>query len=244
MLKKIFAIVVLSVLLLSVFSVVSFAENEVLLSIHDEEVYAGDSFTADLFISDNSNMSGAVIDIFYDKTKLEFVSATSGAILNENANISIKNIDGKNPSVRFTYLDPSSSVISSGIIAKIEFKVLDGAIGATELKISVPNAGDFVTKDLDRIIYSVKNGNIKIINTSNEEVNSVSNETASDLKETASQSGTQMISAEPATSNPIDNNEKNQRNNAVPYIIASVGAVLVISAVLYVVITKKGKKKK
>ena len=59
--KKIISIfLTLTVLLLS-FSVSAFATDPVTLSIQDEKVYAGDIFTVNVFISDNSQVSGALL---------------------------------------------------------------------------------------------------------------------------------------------------------------------------------------
>ena len=54
----------LIVLILS-FSVSAFAQEPVTISLQNEKVYAGDTFTVNVFISDNSMVSGAVIDINY-----------------------------------------------------------------------------------------------------------------------------------------------------------------------------------
>ena len=90
--KKIISFSLAFVMIFTIFSVISFATEKVKLSIKNETVYAGDEFTVSLFISDNSKMSGAVIDVFYDEGALEYVSSKQGAILDEYANISIKNI--------------------------------------------------------------------------------------------------------------------------------------------------------
>ena len=91
--KKILSIIISVLIILLSFSIISFASDTVTLSLQNETVYAGDEFTVNLFISDNSKVSGAVIDINYDKSKLEFVSAKEGAILDTKASISIRNIN-------------------------------------------------------------------------------------------------------------------------------------------------------
>ena len=91
--KKLISLILAILMLVPLFSISVFAENKVELSLTDETVYAGEEFKLNLFISDNSKMSGAVIDVNYDNTMLEFVSATQGTILDNTANVNIKNID-------------------------------------------------------------------------------------------------------------------------------------------------------
>lgn len=232
MIKKTLSIILAFFMLLIPLTVISFAENTVTLKIPDEKVYAGEDFTLNLFISDNSKMSGAVIDISYDKTKLRFVSAENGGILNENANISIRNIDGDKPYVRFTYLDPSSEITSSGVIAKLKFKALDNAAGKTELLISVPNAGDFVTKDLDRIPYEAKNGVVEIIN-----MNVSDTET-----ETVSVTETETVSETESTTEPVTEQtpEKPDEGNNIWLVAFAVAISLaVIGTAVFAVVKSK-----
>lgn len=165
MCKKIFAVILMMIMLLSSFSVASLAAENVTFSLPDEKVYAGEEFTVSLSVSGNSKISGAVIDISYDKNTLEFISADFGSILNGSANKNVKNIDGEKAFVRFTYLDPSSSLTASGVILKLRFKARDNASGDTFLKLSVPNAGDLVTGDLVRLSYKAVGGKLNIINT-------------------------------------------------------------------------------
>ena len=90
-------------------------------------VAVGDEFEVKLFISDNAQLGGAVIDLQYDADKLEFVSGEKGAIIDKSAMVSIKKTSYEY--VRFTYLSPSSVVTSEGILFSVKFKALPNAEG-------------------------------------------------------------------------------------------------------------------
>ncbi len=238
--KKILSLVLTFLMLISLLSVSAFAESEVKLSLTSETVYAGEEFTLNLFISDNSKMSGAVIDVSYDKNMLEFVSAEQGAILDNSANISIKNIDGKNAKVRFTYLAPNSSVTSEGVIMSITFKALANATGNTDLTITIPNAADFVTQDLERISYEVSNSVVKIINTTYEEQ---SDDDTSSITEDMSQSTSEDTQSTTEKSNVSGDNTQNndESDNTLIIVLLVVGLLFITVGVVMLVQSKKKK---
>lgn len=250
--KKIFSTILAVIMLLNVLIFACAAANTVELRLTSEKVYAGDEFNLNLFISDNSQMSGAVIDLLYDRDKLEYISAEPGAILDENANISIKNISGNNPSVRFTYLAPSSSVTSAGVILTVKFKALSNASGTTQIKISIPNAGDFVSSNLENISYTAVNSTVEIIGTGS------TAEPAS--KETASEEDTESQSVEETESNtetptqtevtgispelPTQNGDSVKTGSIISWVSVAIFAVLAIIAAAVVFIILKSRKNK
>lgn len=227
-------------ILLSLLSMSVFAENKVKLSLTNETVYAGEEFKVNLFISDNSKMSAAVIDIKYDDKMIEYVSATQGAILDVNANISIKNIVGDSSKVRFTYLSPSSSVTSEGVLMSITFKARENATGNTDLSISIPSAGDFVTQDLQNIPYQVNGSVVKIINTTlNEQNEDVPPSTSNEVSEQLSEDD-----AESTTKQENDNvNEPNDDNNdnTLIVILLVLGIGFITAGAVMLIKTKKNK---
>lgn len=239
--KKAISLIFTFLILVSAFSISAFAESKTTLSLTSETVYAGEEFTLNLFISDNSKMSGAVIDINYDKNMLEYVSAEQGGILDESANISIKNIDGETAKVRFTYLAPASSVTSEGVIMSITFKALSNATGNADLTITIPNAGDFVTQDLERISYEVSNSVVKIINTTYVEQ---SDEDTSSTTENASQS-TEIDSSQSTTEQQInidtDNTDNDNGDNTLIVVLLVVGLLFITVGVIILVQSKKKK---
>ncbi len=237
--KKIISVFLATFMLIFLLSFSVFAENKVNLTLTSETVYAGAEFKLNLFISDNSKMSGAVIDVNYDKDMLKFVKAEQGAILDSSANISIKNFDGENAKVRFTYLAPDSSVTSEGVIMTITFKALENATGNTDLKITIPNAADFVTQDLKNISYEVKNSVVKIINTTYEEQSEdISSSTADGTSQPTdkdTQSTTEKVNN--------DKNAENDKNNGDTLIVVLlvVGLLFITVGVVMLVQSKKKK---
>lgn len=236
--KKVFSIFLAIMLIASVFSISCFAENPVKLQLNSETdtVYAGDEFTVKLMISDNSKMSGAAIDINYDKNKLEYVSGSFGGILDDSATKSIKNISGNKSKVRFTYLAPSSSVTSQGVLVTVKFKALENASGKTDLTISVPNPGDFVSQDLTRLSYTVENAKINIIGSATE-IESISQ----------SETETQPIESSTAetTTKPVENNDTDDdKDMSKTIIVVVVAGVAILLAVVLLTRKPKSKKKK
>lgn len=234
--KKIFSIILTVVLIASVFCIPCFADNPVKLSLNSEtnSVYAGDEFIVKLMISDNSKMSGAAIDINYDKTKLEYISGSFGGILDDSATKSVKNINGDKAKVRFTYLSPSSSVTSQGVLVTVKFKALENASGKTELTVTVPNPGDFVAQDLTRLSYTVENAKITIIGSPTETESVSQSETETQPVESSSTETT----TKPVVNDDADDDE--DINKTIMVVVIAGVAILFAVALL----TRKPKSKK
>lgn len=238
--KKIISVFLAVLTLISVFLTIPvFAKSTVELKLTDATVYAGDEFEIKLFISDNSQLSGAVIDLQYDASKLEFVSGEKGQIVDESAMVSINTTSKQsiNKSVRFTYLSPNSAVTSDGILFSVNFKALPNAEGESDIKISIPSAGDFVNGDAEKLAYTIKNATVKIINTtveSTDETESTSDESVTDIIESTS-----SISESSTTDNNTDND--NNENNYVKIVIGLfvAGSVIIIGVIAYLIIKKK-----
>ncbi len=239
--KKLLSFFLTLILIFSVLSISCFADNPVKLTLDSETdtVYAGDEFVVKLMISDNSKMSGAAIDINYDKNQLEYVSGTFGGILDSSATKSLKNLNGDKSKVRFTYLAPSSAVTSQGVLITLKFKALENAHGESELTISIPNPGDFVSQDLSRLSYTVENTRISIKN------NTVETESVTEA-ETESQSveiTTEIASTVENVQN-VDDGDSENTNKIIFAVVIFGAAILVIVVLLVRQPTSKKKKGK
>lgn len=211
------------------------AKSTVELKVTDTTVYAGDEFELKVFISDNSKLSGAVIDLEYDALKLEYVSAEKGAIIDEDAMISIKNTPNN---VRFTYLSPDYAITSEGILFTVKFKALENAEGESSVKIIIPSAGDFVSENLEKLPYTVKNSTVKIIN--NTVVNTESTTESTSVENTDLPSNQDDKStAENTTDNNQSNNDGNGDNVKIVIGLVVAGLILILGAVIYLIISKK-----
>ena len=233
--KKILSIIISSLIILMSLSITCFATDTVTLSLQNETVYAGDEFTVNLFVSDNSKISGAVIDINYDKSKLEFVSAKEGAILDTKATISIRNINKDTSYVRFAYMTADSSITSEGILFSVTFKVHESAFGKTDLKITIPSPADFVSDSLEKIPYTVRNSSITILNDipteSTSETETESTEIFSeDLSETESQT---------MTNKENNDNSDKDNDNVLTIVLALVGIAFICFGIAVTVKKKR-----
>ncbi len=235
--KRLISIILTFTVLLLSLSCIAFAENSAEISIQDESVYAGDEFTVNVFISDNSQLSGAVIDVNYDDEMLEFVSAKEGGILDTKANISLRHLKNDNSYVRFTYMSASSSILTKGILFSITFKVKETAKDKTELKITVPNAADFVNSNLEKIPYTVDNSEITILNNISIEP-SIEESTNESLVEIES---TENIQSETITDEIVEDNDKKDGNDILLMIVLLlIGVALICFGVVLAI--KKNKK--
>ena len=233
----------ISVILTVIFIALNFitpvmAKNVVELELTDATVYAGDEFEVNVFISDNSKLSGAVIDMQYDTEKLEYISAEQGAIIDENAMVSIKN-NTVNKIIKFTYMAPDSSITSEGILFTVNFKALPNAEGKSEIKISIPNAGDFVNADLDKLDYTVKNSTIKIINTTYESTEPINESSSTETDLTISE--TTDITEAPTGENHKENDSDNENLKLVIGLFTA-GGIIILGVIIYLVVSKRKKR--
>lgn len=238
--KKITSVFMCVLLLLSL-SIIAFAKNPVELTLTNATVYAGDEFELKLYISDNSQMSGAVIDINYDSAVLEFVSAEAGAILDSEATASIKNFNtDKSSYVRFTYMAPSSSVTAEGILLSVRFKALETAYGESSVSISIPYEKDFVDSKLETIEYKVNNSKVEIMN---DDVSGNLSNTEEFSSSVDDESNSSVSYSESTSENAEDNT--NENNNTFKLIIGLIvaGAVILVGVATYIVYEKNKKRR-
>ncbi len=236
------ALLVILILFSMFFSVPVFAKAPVELKLTNATVYADDEFEIKVFISDNSQLSGAVIDLQYDASQLEFVSGNKGAIIDESAMVSINNFFEKSSYnyIRFTYLSPSNAIVSEGILFSVKFKALPNAEGETSIKISIPSAGDFVNTEAEKLAYTVEDSTVRIIN---ETVNSTT-----EIESTTDESVTNIVDltsgiSESSTNNAnidVDNNKNDYIKIVIGLFVA--GGIIVIGVAVYLIIIRKKKR--
>ena len=181
-------------------------------------------------------VSGAVIDINYDKEKLEFISAKEGGILDTKANISIRNIKNEKSYVRFTYMSGSSAIDSEGILFSVTFKALETSKGQTNLEITVPNPADFVNSSLEKLEYKTENAEIVVLhNISIETTESTTAETTTNEEKTEQ---TETDSTEPIITIGTEDNE-NDNTKTLLIVLLLVGVALILIGTAFVIKKKK-----
>lgn len=212
------------------------AKSTVELKLTDTTVYAGDEFELKVFISDNSKLSGAVIDLEYDASMLVFVSGQKGAIVDDNAMVSVKNTSNK---VRFTYLSPNSSVTSEGTLFTVKFKALENADGQSSVKILIPSAGDFVSDNLAKLPYTVKNSTVKIINNTAVNSDSTTESTTDDATTPTLEQDNDSTTDGTTINNQSKDKDINTDNIKIVIGLLIAGAVLIVGVIAYLIISRK-----
>ncbi len=228
------------VLITTIFVTPTFAKNNIELKLSNATIYAGDKFELKLFISDNSQLSGAVIDIEYDNSMLEFLSVEKGGIVDEGAMVSIKAIS--NNKVRFTYLSPDSSITSEGVLLTVEFKAIENAAGQTDVKILIPSAGDFVNSSAEKLAYSVENSIVKIINTTTEKIEATENVTIEESTSETVTSTTLENTTNNANNTNNDGADINNDNIKIVVSLFAIGGLIILSVIVYLIANNKKKR--
>lgn len=260
--KKITSIL-LVLFMLSFSALPSFAAKSVEFSASDNEVFAGDEFSVDIFISDYSQLKSAVLYVQYDEKSVKFINLSVGAIVTESSKaVSYKNINNAgNSYVQIEYKDSSGSLSSAGKFLSLTFVASDNAVGETDIKISA--SGNIITTAAGSVTPEINNGKVNIIN----------NNPVNDLKpsalpeESSSDVPTDSLSpssTENTAQNLTEGSEKNESKSSVAaddtnkadsdnknsndYLIIAVAVILVVFFAVIIVLsnnkTEKSKKRK
>lgn len=145
-------------------AVPSYAAKSVKFTASDCEVFTGDEFTVDIFISDYSLLKSATLLVEYDKKAMQFLNLNIGAIVTAGSNaVSYKDVNNANKSyVQIDYKDSSASLSTAGKFLSLTFVANDTAAGGTTVKLSV--RGNKITVSSGSVTPEFKNGKINIIN--------------------------------------------------------------------------------
>lgn len=260
--KKIISLLFV-VIILIVLSMPSFAANEVMFSASDCEVFAGDEFTVDIFISDNSLLSSATILVQYNEKNLQFLDLSVGYIVEAGEKaVTYKNVKSNNGNsyVQIDYADYSATLTSAGKFLSLTFAANDNAVGKTEIKL-VASGGKFTSAN-GAFTPKFKNGKINIINntpvtnaTSNP-ANVTENTTvgASETVSTEASSTSSITTSEEslaATEPNTNGNNSKEETDSTDKLIIGVAVITVFAVAIFVIATnnsqkptKKRKKKK
>ncbi len=251
---------IISVLLVLVISAMctmpSFAEKNVKFTVSDSEVFAGDEFTLDIFVSDYSQLKSATLLLEYDKDAMQFLDLNVGPIVTAGSNaVSFKDVkNGSKSYIQIDYNDSSASLSSAGKFLSLTFVAGDTAVGEKNIKLSV--SGNKITAKTGSVTPEFKNGKIKIIN--NNPVTDTKTEPSSEYS-TASESytpentenvqNTVQNTVENPSENKTENSSADKNNNKEKtnkrIIVGSVvTAIIVIAAMLCEMKGNKGKRKK
>lgn len=247
---KKFISILLTLFMLILAAVPSFAAKTVTFTASDSEVFAGDEFTVDIFVSDYSRLKSATLIIEYDEKAVQFLDLNIGAIVTAGSNaVSFKDVKNSGKSyIQIDYKDSYASLSSAGKLLSLTFVANDSAIGKTDIKLSV--SGNQITVASGSVTPEFKNGQINIIN--NEPVSSSkpvpSSEESSSSEPTVSedmsnaQNAVQNSAESPSqnvNSNSASDKKKDKDNNNTYLIIAA--AVITVVVIIAVMLDPNGK---
>lgn len=260
--KKITSI--LLVLFMFAFSALpSFAEKSIELSVSDNEVFAGDEFTVDIFISDYSQLKTATLIVEYDEKAVKFINLSVGAIVTAGSKaVTYKNINNAgNSYVQIEYKDSSGSLSSAGKFLSLTFVASDNAVGEIDIKLSA--SGNKISTVTGSVTPELKNGKVNIINnnpvvtekTSTEPEESSSDiptdsDTSSSTESTVQDVTESSAQIESSSSTTAENTNKDDADNEKrnDYLIIAVAVILAVLVAVIIVLnsnkTAKTKKRK
>lgn len=238
----------------TVLALPSFAAKSIKFTVSDSEVFAGDEFTVDIFISDYSQLKSATLLVEYDKNAMQFLDLNVGSIVTAGSDaVSFKDVQNSSKSyIQIDYNDSSASLSTAGKFVSITFVASDTAVGEKDIMLSV--SGNKAISKTGTVTPEFDNGKINIIN--NNPVTE-SNTESSSVESTASESSvsentenvqnTSQNITENSTKNIDENSsaDKNDEESQKRIIIGSVvTAIIVIAAILFETKCNKGKHKK
>lgn len=247
--KKITALF-LAALIIFAFSFNVFAAKTVTFTTYNAEVFAGDEFSVDIFVSDNSLIKTATLIVSYDERQVTFLDLNVGAIAASGSDaVSFKDVKGTagDSFVQIEYNDSSASLSSAGKLFSLTFAANDSAKGQTNIKLSVK--GDKIDTLSGAVTPKFNNSEINIINNSvspSSETTPPTEESSSDVSESAQESSTQnaaQSTTEPTTQNSQNDGGKNEKKSSSAAVFAAL-AVIAVVAVLLVSFDLNGKNKK
>lgn len=234
----------------------SFAAQSIKFTVSDSEVFAGDEFTVDIFISDYSQLKSATLLVEYDKNSMQFLDLNVGAIVTAGSNaVSFKDVqNGSKSYIQIDYNDSSASLSSAGKFISLTFVAGDTAVGEKDVKLSV--SGNKVTVKTGTVTPEFKNGKIKIINnnpvtdskTEPSSVESTASEASAPENTENVQNTPQNTSKNPSENktenSSADKNNNKEKTNKRIIIGSVVTAIIVIAAMLFETKGNKGRRKK
>lgn len=247
---KKFISILLTFFMLILATVPSFAAKNVTFTASDSEVFAGDEFTVDIFISDNALLKSAMLIVEYDAKAMQFLDLNIGAIVTAGTRaVSFQNVneDSGNSYVQIEYKDSSASLSSAGKFLSLTFVANDTAIGETTVKLSA--SGNKISVSSGSVTPDFKNSKINIINNvivTDSDPSTSAEESSSDISESSEPSvstqGTAPSAAVESSSQNISSNTpvtKDKEKSNTPIFIAV--AIIVAVVILLVLFDSNGK---
>lgn len=250
--KKIIS-VFLVLIISAIFVFPSFAAQNIEFIAYGSEVFAGDEFVVDIFISDNSELKTATLLVEYDKNAMHFLDLNIGAIVPAGSDIiSFKDVqNGGKSYIQIDYNDSTSSLSTTGKFVSLIFMANDTAIGENDIKLSASN--NQITTKSGVITPQFENCKIKIINnnptadsatvTSSEESTATESSVA-DITENNQNANQNVTEEQSGNTSDASSAEKTKKGNVRLAIAAVAAGIIVVAAMLFETKNKRNHKKR
>ncbi|MDR1564997.1 MAG: cell wall-binding repeat-containing protein [Oscillospiraceae bacterium] len=172
MIRKIISLAVAAMLLLSVITVFpALAAEKPTITVSEERATPMDNVAVTLDISNNADISGLILELSYDTTKLQLKSVEDGVVFDEGNFTPGPLQPPINLPYRLVWNDSFGSTQKNGTLVTLNFIVLaDAVLGLTPITIEVKQTID-ADLNLNKVVFEVENGSITIANKGTEHEN-------------------------------------------------------------------------
>lgn len=215
--SQILAIFIAVVLLLSTFCILpASAASSVTYTASSVSGKKGDTVTVNVSVSGGSKLWGCKLSLFYDSSKLQYVSHSKGALYSAG---SITHLSG-NSEISFAGQVDTSKVANGGVIYSVKFKILASS-GSSTVTMKAYGSGNNIDSNGQELPFSTKNGTVSVV----VPVTSVTlNKTSATLKKGEKLTLTSTVSPSNATNKKVTYTTSNSK-------VATVNSNGVVTAV-------------
>lgn len=144
------------------------------ISVSSVDAKVGEEITVDVNIKDNPGFVGYQIALFYDVSKLEYVSSTNGEVVEDKLAMISNNVEASN----VKQVCVGKEIKENGKLMSVTFKIKgDVKDNQIPLELKVTELVNDVNGKAQNVEYTISNGNIKLANNKG---NVISTEISSD----------------------------------------------------------------
>jgi len=175
--KKIFAILISALIVLSSFSIVAFAKDVVHISVDDVVVKSGENIEMPVKISNNNGIWGLVFNIHFDTKAFQVKEVRSTGKVFNKSDIMIGPADFNDGYVRVvvTPADVMNNNTNNGTICTIILEQTEYAVATTYPFTFEYENTDFINVDAQMVPVSSTDGSVSIVGDSNKPTTTVVN---------------------------------------------------------------------
>ncbi len=156
------AIFFISIILLFIFSIGSFAASKGELTVSDVSGKPGETVAVEISLKNNPGIIAIRLDVDYDSSKVDLVEVADGKLLGNGNSTFNNNINTVPYTLLWEDATATENHTENGVLATLKFRISDSATGGNvDIKVNIDAASTF-DKDLNEIDFSVSDGSIGI----------------------------------------------------------------------------------